>query len=114
LEALQEVNNEMLILPEKPASNILAGKIYKHLNQADLSQREFEKALSKNREKFLKAEFDWQKVAALKSMGEVYTELGNNVLALEHLRKALEYAHEGKAKMDIRNLIKKINTDQER
>jgi tetratricopeptide (TPR) repeat protein len=113
-EAFQEAKTQMQQQPGKPYPNILAGKIYKQLNQAELSQKEFEKALTIDRERLSKAELDWEKVDALKSMGETYFEMGNIPLALENLQKALEYAHDGSAKMDIKHLINEVNIKKNR
>lgn len=108
-EALHETKAEMLVSPEKPGPNILAGKIYKHLGQTDLSRVEFEKALKKDQKRFSNAEFDWQRVIALKSMGETYIEMGNYVLAKEYLQKAYDLAEDGWTKMNIGSLLKKNN-----
>ena len=108
-EALHETKIEMLASPEKPGPNILAGKIYKHLGQGGLSMVEFERAFKKDQERFSNAHFDWQRVTALKSMGETYIATGDYALAAEYLQKAYELTEDGQTKMDIANLLKRNN-----
>ena len=107
-EALQEAKERILENPDKPAPNILAGKILKELNQPELAQKEFAEALRKDQIRLAGAKLDWQRMDALKSMGETYIEMGKHGLAREHLQKALEYAEDGWTKASIKNLLKII------
>lgn len=109
LKALEESKERARLNPEKPAPNLLAGKIYKQLNQMDLAEKEFQEALKKDQARLTLAELNWQKVESLKSMGETYIEMGKYELAKERLQKALDYAEDGLAKTKIRNLLKTIN-----
>lgn len=113
LKALQESRERMQLNPEKPAPNLLAGKIYKQLNQLDLAEKEFQEALKKDKTRLAKAELNWQKVDALKSLGETYLEMGKHELATEYLQKAFDYAEGGLAKAKIKNLLKTIDRPQE-
>ncbi len=106
LTALEEVKERMLINPDKPAPNILAGKILKELNRPDLAQAEFIEALRKDQIRLAQAQLNWQKMDALKSMGETYIEIGNYSLAKEHLQRAFEFAEDGWAKTRIINMLK--------
>ena len=70
--------------------------------------KEFEEALKKDRARLSNAGFDWERVTALRSLGETYLEMGDFKSAEDHLRKALEYAEDGRTKAKIRNLLKTI------
>lgn len=111
-EALKETKARMLQNPDKPAPNILAGKILKELNQPDLAQKEFTEALRKDQIRLAQAKLDWQRVDALKSMGEAYIEMGNYELAKERLQKAYEYAEDGGMKATIKKLLKALSADR--
>ena len=107
-KTLKEAREHMLKTPDKPAPNILAGKILKELNQLELAQKEFDEALRKNQIRLIQAELNWQKMDALKSMGETYIEMEKYDLAREHLQKAFDYAEGGWAKARIKDLLEAI------
>lgn len=109
-EALREARERMLKTPDKPAPNFLAGRILKELNQPDLAQKEFTEALRKDQIRLAQAKLNWQRTDALKSMGEIYIEMGDYGSAREHLQKAFEYAEDGWAKARIKDLLKTINS----
>ena len=107
-EALREARERMLKTPDKPAPNILAGKILKELNQPNLAQKEFTEALRKDQARLAQAKLNWQRTDALKSTGETYIEMGERELAREHLQKAYECAEDGGTKATIKGLLKTI------
>ena len=109
-EALQEARECSLKTPDKPAPNILAGKILKELNLADQAEAEFTAALRKDQARLAEAELDWQRTDALKSMGETYIAMEKDDLAREYLQKAFDYAEDGWARARIKDLLKTINS----
>ena len=110
LQALEEAKTGMAQNPDKSAPNILAGKIFKELNQPGLARKEFTEALRKDQIRFDQAKLDWQKADALKSMGEAYIEMGESELAKEHLQKAMDYTADGWTKRKIKKLFISIDS----
>lgn len=108
MDALREARSRGQTTPDKPGPNRLVGIILKLLDRHDEAQKEFQEALKKDQIRLAKAELNWQRTDALKSMGETYLEMEKHDLATEYLQKAFDYAEDGLTKARIKNLLKAI------
>jgi len=99
----------MHLKPEEPDPNLIAGKILNLLGREDLAEREFQLALSKCQALILNAEVNWKKSSALRSMGEIYYEMGDKKLALQYFQKAYDFSQDSRSKRKIKDLIMTIS-----